>query len=209
MDVLFVNPDSSAKAYQGPAAVYTAIEPPTWLLLAKSCRARDFGVGILDCDAENLTLEQSVSRVEDVRPRLVVFAVYGQNPNSGTTSMIGALALARALKQASPKHQVCFVGSHASALPLEVLCYDCVDVLPAGTSNPDRSEIRCQHVDLLSHRHGAARCARPVQERLCQLACTRRRGGRPDAAPRGVQGLVQGSQHPPQTKTAGRLKAEQ
>lgn len=130
MDVLFVNPDSSAKAYQGLATVYAAIEPPTWsLLLAESCRAKGFGVAILDCDAEKLNLGQAVSRVEEMKPRLLVFVVYGQNPNSGTTSMIGALGLARALKQSSPGHKICFVGSHTSALPLEVLGYDCVDIV--------------------------------------------------------------------------------
>ena len=86
LDVLFVNPDSSAKAYQGLAQVYSAIEPPTWtLLLAESCRAKGFGVAVLDCDAERLTLEASVARIREVDPRLVVFVVYGQNPNSGTT----------------------------------------------------------------------------------------------------------------------------
>lgn len=130
MDVLFVNPDSSAKAYQGLAKIYSAIEPPTWaLLLAESCRSKGFGVGILDCDAERLTLEQSVRRFDDLRPRLVVFVVYGQNPNSGTTSMIGALAMVRVLKDHHPEFSICFVGSHTSALPMEVLAYDCVDIV--------------------------------------------------------------------------------
>ncbi len=53
--------------------------------------------------------------------RLVCFVVYGQNPNSGTTNMIGATALARKLKAAHPGAKTCFVGSHTSALPLEVL----------------------------------------------------------------------------------------
>jgi radical SAM superfamily enzyme YgiQ (UPF0313 family) len=130
LDVLFVNPDSSVKAYQGLAKVYSAIEPPTWaLLLAESCRAKGFGAAILDCDAERLALEDSVARIRDADPRLVVFVVYGQNPNSGTTSMIGALALARALKLAHPEYPVCFVGSHTSALPMEVLSSDCVDIV--------------------------------------------------------------------------------
>ena len=130
MDVLFVNPDSSQKAYQDLAKVYAAIEPPTWsLLLAESCRSKGFGVSILDCDAEKLSLEQSVKRVEELHPRLTVFVVYGQNPNSGTTSMIGALALAQALKKSNPENMICFVGSHTSALPKEVLAYDCVDVV--------------------------------------------------------------------------------
>lgn len=130
LDVLFVNPDSSAKAYQGLAAVYSAIEPPTWaLLLAESCRSKGFGVGILDCDAERLNLADSVVRIKDADPRLVVLVVYGQNPNSGTTSMIGALALARALKDFHPDYPICFVGSHTSALPMEVLSNSCVDIV--------------------------------------------------------------------------------
>lgn len=130
MDALFINPDSSAKAYQGLAKVYSAIEPPTWaLLLAESCRSKGFGVGILDCDAERLTINQSILRIEDMRPRLVVFVVYGQNPNSGTTSMIGALELAQAIKEADINTKICFVGSHTSALPRDVLAHNCVDIV--------------------------------------------------------------------------------
>lgn len=130
MDVLFINPDSSAKAYQDLAKVYSAIEPPTWaLLLAESCRSKGFGVSILDCDAEKLSLQQSVDRVKEINPRLVVFVVYGQNPNSGTTSMIGALALANELKAQHQNYTTCFVGSHTSALPMEVLAYNSVDIV--------------------------------------------------------------------------------
>lgn len=130
MDVLFVNPDSSAKAYQGLATTYSAIEPPTWsLLLAESCRARGHGVGILDCDAERLDLAASVRRISEARPRLIVMVLYGQNPNSGTTSMIGAIALADAVKQAGIGAPVCFVGSHTSALPKEVLALGSVDIV--------------------------------------------------------------------------------
>jgi len=130
MDVLFVNPDSSAKAYQGLAKVFSAIEPPTWaLLLAESCRHKGFGVGILDCDAEKLTLQESVERVRAIAPRLVTLVVYGQNPNSGTTSMIGALGFASALKEACPDLPISIVGSHTSALPKEVLAHDCIDIV--------------------------------------------------------------------------------
>ena len=130
MDALFINPDSSIQAYQDLAKVYSAIEPPTWsLLLAESCRSKGLEVGILDCDAERLTLDQYLTRIELLKPRIVVMVVYGQNPNSGTTSMIGALALAKSIKDAQINTKICFVGSHTSALPLEVLSYDCVDIV--------------------------------------------------------------------------------
>ncbi len=128
LDVVFVNPDSSAKAYQGLADTYSAKEPPTWaLLLAQACRSNGFGVAIVDCDAERLNLQQSVRRIRDLDPRLVCFVIYGQNPNSGTTSMIGATELATALKLSFPEYPICFVGSHTSALPKEVLALEPVD----------------------------------------------------------------------------------
>jgi len=131
MDVVFVNPDSSVKAYQDLAITYSAIEPPTWaMLLAESCRSQGLDPAILDCDAEKLTLEASVLRISELKPRLVVFVVYGQNPNSGTTSMIGAIALARAIKELhGTEIPIAFVGSHVSALPNEVLQNNCVDIV--------------------------------------------------------------------------------
>lgn len=128
LDALFINADSSLQAYQDLAKTYSAIEPPTWaLLLAQSCRAKGFGVAILDCDAEKLSIPEAVRRIRDINPRLAVFVVYGQNPNSGTTGMIGATALANELKQDCPELPVCFVGSHTSALPMEVLRLPFVD----------------------------------------------------------------------------------
>ncbi len=130
LDVLFVEPDSSAKAYQDLGKVYSAIETPTWsLLLAQSCRAKGFGVAILDCNAEQLTDDQAVQRIRDANPRLVCFVLYGQNPNSGTTNMIGGTRLCARLRQAYPEYLTCFVGSHVSALPKEVLGYDFIDIV--------------------------------------------------------------------------------
>jgi anaerobic magnesium-protoporphyrin IX monomethyl ester cyclase len=130
MDVLFVNPNSSEKAYQDLAKVFSAIEPPTWsLLLAESCRSKGFEVSILDCDAERLSLNDSVKRVQSIKPRLLVFVVYGQNPNSGTTSMIGALALANAIKDSDFPGKIAYVGSHTSALPMEVLSFNSTDIV--------------------------------------------------------------------------------
>lgn len=129
-DVLFVNPDSSLDAYQGLATTFSAIEPPTWsLLLAEAVRAKGFVPAILDCDAEKLSLEQTCIRIEELRPRLVVLVLYGQNPNSGTTSMIGAERLSKALKDSGISSPICFCGSHVQALPLEVLSIDSVDLV--------------------------------------------------------------------------------
>lgn len=127
LDALFVESNSSG-VYQALANTFAAIETPTWsLLLAQSCRAKGFGVGILDANAERLTEEQSIQRIHEANPRLVVFTVYGQNPNSGTVNMSGSIRLARKLKDEYPEIKTCFVGSHTSALPKEVLAYSAVD----------------------------------------------------------------------------------
>ncbi|MBF0240379.1 MAG: B12-binding domain-containing radical SAM protein [SAR324 cluster bacterium] len=106
------------------------MEPPTWsLLLAQSCRAKGFGVAILDCTAERLTHEEAVRKIQDIKPRLVCFVVYGQNPNSGTTNMIGAVAQSQMLKDTDGSIKTCFVGSHTSALPREVLSLPSIDFI--------------------------------------------------------------------------------
>jgi anaerobic magnesium-protoporphyrin IX monomethyl ester cyclase len=130
LDVVFVNADSSSAAYQGLADKYAAIEPPTWsLLLANSVRAAGYSAAIVDATAERLTHEATIQRLLDLSPRLVVFVVYGQNPNSGTINMVGNTECATLLKETSPEMKICFVGSHTSALPYEVLSLPFVDLI--------------------------------------------------------------------------------
>lgn len=128
IDCLFVNPAASSVIYQELSNKYAAIEPPTWsLLLAESCRAKGFNVGILDPNALRLSDEETIHKIIEADPRLICMVVYGQNPNSGTTEMEGATRLIKRLKLEYPHLNTCFVGSHTSALPLEVLSLEYVD----------------------------------------------------------------------------------
>ncbi len=121
IDVLLINPGSSKKIYQDLSNKYTAIEPPTWsLLLAKSCQSQGFLPKILDCNAENLSNEEILKKIEEINPRLICFVVYGQNVNAGTTSMEGATDISNFLKKHSNR-LISYVGSHVQALPLETL----------------------------------------------------------------------------------------
>lgn len=130
LDVLFVEPNCAKESYQELSGDFSAVETPTWsLLLAQSCRSIGYGVGILDSAAERLNDEQILIRIKDASPRLVVFVMYGQNPNSGTTSMIGAYRTAEKLKQSYPNIPICMVGSHISALPKEVIEKPFVDFI--------------------------------------------------------------------------------
>ena len=126
--ICFVIPSSAPKAYQDLSKVYSAIEPPTWaLLLAQAVRSDGHEPMILDFDACPAPDEDAAETVAHTKPALVVFVLYGQNPNSGTTMMIGGSSLAKCLKDAHPDIKIVFIGSHASALPQEVIKYSYVD----------------------------------------------------------------------------------
>lgn len=121
-DVLFINPGNAHAIYQDLASTVAAIEPPTWaLLLAESCRSQGYSVAILDANAERLSIEEQVERVNTINPRLVVFVVYGQNVNAGTVNMGGAIELSSALKSADRNVQISYIGSYVQALPVKAL----------------------------------------------------------------------------------------
>ena len=127
INILFVEANTSI-LYQNLAIDYSAIEPPTWsLLLAESCRKKGHKVGILDCNAERLTVDESISKIEQFNAEIVCFVVYGQNPNSGTTNMAAATILAKKYKEEFPISFTMFIGSHTSAMPREVLKNSFVD----------------------------------------------------------------------------------
>lgn len=130
LDVLFIHPGGTRAVYQALRARHSARETPTWsLLLAQSCRAKGFGVAILDVDAEELTNEQAVTRIKEANPRLACFVVYGSEPNQGSARMAGTVPLCGLLKATHPEIVTCFCGSHTSALPREVLALPSVDLI--------------------------------------------------------------------------------
>jgi radical SAM superfamily enzyme YgiQ (UPF0313 family) len=122
LDVLFVSPGGSRIVYQGLSAKISAVEPPTWaVLLAQSCRSVGYKVGILDMNAENLTYEEGLERISSLHPRLICFVVYGQNVNSGTVSMTGAVQFSEFLKSSGLKVPISYLGSYVQALPKKTL----------------------------------------------------------------------------------------
>jgi len=122
IDVLFINPSSSKEIYQSLSEDYAGIGTPYWaLLLAQSCRSKGYKVEILDILAEQILLDDAVKRIKDLNPRLITFCVYGENVNSGTTQMSGAVKLTNLLKESGVEIPISFVGSHVQALPYKVL----------------------------------------------------------------------------------------
>ena len=121
IDAVFINP-SVGNNYQSLKSKYTAIEPPTWsLLLAQSMRNFGFEVSIIDANAEEIGDEEVFNRVKACKPRLIVFVVYGQNVNAGTTNMEGAIKLSNFLKSKDKNLNISYIGSYVQALPVKAL----------------------------------------------------------------------------------------
>ncbi len=122
IDVLLITPNNAVKTYQKLSVKYSAIETPTWsLLLAQSVRSVGFKVAILDCLAENLADKEALDRINELKPRLICFVVYGQNVNAGTTNMSGAVRLSNYIKHNTSTYPIGFIGSHVQALPEKTL----------------------------------------------------------------------------------------
>ena len=116
IDCSFVVTENSIKSYQSLSKEYSAIEPPTWaLLLAQSMRSVGLNVNIIDANAEKLSKEIILDRINKYNPRLICFVVYGQNVNAGTTNMSGTIYVANFLKEINIP--ISIIGSHVQALP--------------------------------------------------------------------------------------------
>ena len=100
IDATFIIPNNAAGIYQSLSNKFSAIETPTWaLLLAQSCRSSGYKVSIIDTLAENLSDQDTLERIKTNNPKNIIFVVYGQNVNAGTTNMSGATRLSNFIKK--------------------------------------------------------------------------------------------------------------
>jgi len=121
-DLVLINPSSRTAVYQGLGTSLSAIEPPVWAgLMATFVRRKGFEVIIIDAEAEELTVEQTIARVIELRSTLTAIVVYGHQPSASTQNMTAASAVCTALKEAAPDQPILLVGGHVAALPEQTL----------------------------------------------------------------------------------------
>lgn len=133
LEVLFVHPNASGKIYQSLSKDFSAIEPPIWAaLLANGVRAKGHSVAILDCEAERLSIEDSVIRIHEYKPNLIAIPVYGQQPSASTQNMTGTSVLVSKLKEAYPQYKIILIGLYPSALPEKTLNEEKTDFVAQG-----------------------------------------------------------------------------
>jgi radical SAM superfamily enzyme YgiQ (UPF0313 family) len=128
LDLLLINPGERARIYQDLGNDLTAIEPPLWCrLIAGYVRDRGHNVAILDAEAEHLGTAEVAERVAARRPALVGLVVFGHQPSASTQQMVGAGAVARAIKALDPDQPIVIVGGHVAALPERTIREEAVD----------------------------------------------------------------------------------
>ena len=121
IDATFIIPNNAAGIYQSLSNKFSAVETPTWaLLLAQSCRSSGYKVSIIDTLAENLSDQDTLERIKTNNPKNIIFVVYGQNVNAGTTNMSGATRLSNFIKK-NLNIRISYIGSHVQALPTQTL----------------------------------------------------------------------------------------
>jgi len=119
IDIIFIHPNASQKIYQGLSKSLSAIEPPIWAgLLAGHCLKNGFSVNLLDCEAEQINIDQAADIINSVNPRIACFCVYGQQPSASTQNMEGAVELSSLLNKKYPHIKILFVGAHVAAAPV-------------------------------------------------------------------------------------------
>lgn len=108
LDLLLVNPNNRI---QGE---FSGIEPPIWAGMAATIE-QHFGknVAILDAEAENLSIGETVNRIEELSPRVITMVIMGANPSASSTPK---MPIAEQLGDILSKHyEVKFTGLHPQA----------------------------------------------------------------------------------------------
>jgi anaerobic magnesium-protoporphyrin IX monomethyl ester cyclase len=124
VDILLCNPSNRI---QSP---FAGIETPLWAgMMATHYREQGKEVGILDAEALDLSITETVAQIRDINPKKLIIVVMGNNPSvSSTPKMRPTKAIIDRLIGEMP---IAVAGLHPSALPKETEHALGVDVIRA------------------------------------------------------------------------------
>lgn len=132
LDIVLINPGDRKQVYQDLGKDIAAIEPPFWIaVIAAYLRNNGFSVAVIDSNAENITLDETSQRVNDINPLLAAVIVYGSNPSASTQNMTIAGKICSVLNEKTSS-KVAIGGLHPSALPERTLREEAVDFVVEG-----------------------------------------------------------------------------
>jgi anaerobic magnesium-protoporphyrin IX monomethyl ester cyclase len=132
LDLVLINPGDRKQVYQSLGEDYSAVEPPFWIaVIAASLRNQGFRVAIIDANAENIPVQETARKVNELKPLLTAVIVYGSQPSASTQNMTIAGKICKALKEETSSY-VAIGGLHPSALPRRTMEEEAVDFVVEG-----------------------------------------------------------------------------
>lgn len=133
VNLALIHPGHRTRIYQALGNELSAIETPVWAgLIANFARQKGVSVALIDAEAENLTTDQIVTRVQELQPLLTVIVVYGHQPSASTQNMTVAGEICSAIKNRDPQLKIMFVGGHVTALPQRTMEEEECDYVASG-----------------------------------------------------------------------------
>lgn len=130
-DIVLVHPGAQHGLYGPLGETLTALEPPTWCrMIAGWLRDRGYSFMIVDQEAERLSPDDVARRTAVAD--LVAIVVAGHQPSASSQQMVGASAVATAIRSIYPNHNIIMVGNHPSALPVRTLREEAIDYVCDG-----------------------------------------------------------------------------
>jgi anaerobic magnesium-protoporphyrin IX monomethyl ester cyclase len=118
--LVLVNPNS-----RNPSP-FASIEPPLWLGLIAGYYQEFYNVSVVDAEADNLTVEQTVLKVGELKPDLTIIVVMGTNPSASSTPK---MVVTEELLKLIPSAKI--TGLH----PIAVNHTKCINKIIDGTPN--------------------------------------------------------------------------
>ncbi|MCX7917534.1 MAG: B12-binding domain-containing radical SAM protein [bacterium] len=133
-DLILVNPGNLKKVYGELRNKFAGIEPPYWCaLIASFVREKGYSVKIIDADAENLSPEETVSKIIENEPLLVNIVVMGTNPSASSTPKMATVSkILTNLKEKYSDIKIMLSGLHPSSLPEKTLKEEKTDYVCQG-----------------------------------------------------------------------------
>jgi len=132
LDIVLINPGNRLQIYQKLGSNVSAIEPPFWIgIIAGFLKRKGYAVEIIDCNAENLSPDQTAEIVKDLNPVVSAVIVYGSQPSASTQTMTSAGNICKSIKS-NTIVPVAIGGLHPSALPEQTAKEEIVDYVIDG-----------------------------------------------------------------------------
>lgn len=116
--IILATVNAKKSLYSITADELSAIAPNVQLgLLGAYIKSKNIAVDIIDSEAESLSIEGLIERIEKEQPLLLGIIATGANPSASTMAMVGIIDFFNKFKQAGSRVKTFIWGPHPTVLP--------------------------------------------------------------------------------------------